>query len=165
MAKDKEKAAAKVFYLKQGLSNKEIAIKVGVSENTIGKWVSTGKWEQERAARLNSSRERSEAIKEVITSLTKRRIEVFKEIEEAKQSGDNLLEAGLKKESAALSQEVAIHTKALEKMEKEYKISLSVYLEVMEAIFKDMSLYDQKLYMSSLDFQESHILNITQKLG
>lgn len=41
---------AELIYLKENLTQKEIAGKVGVTEKTIGKWIQDGNWEQYRAS-------------------------------------------------------------------------------------------------------------------
>ena len=50
-------------------------------------------------------------------------------------------------------------------MEKDFKISLSTYLEVMEDIFQSLQNWDKDLYIKTLDFQKSHLSTIAQKLG
>lgn len=41
-----KKEIAQILYLKEQLKQKEIAEKVGISEQTICKWAKTGKWEE-----------------------------------------------------------------------------------------------------------------------
>lgn len=45
---------AKTLYIKNGLTAKEISDFLGVSENTLGKWVEAGGWRQLRAANAAS---------------------------------------------------------------------------------------------------------------
>lgn len=71
----------------------------------------------------------------------------------------------LRQQSATISQEVAIQTKALERMDSDNKISLSTYLEVMNDIFKNLEHFDKDVYLKTLDFQESHLSTISIKLG
>lgn len=164
MSKVQVKGLAKKYYL-GGKKQKEIAQILKITEATVSKWATEGKWKAERDARMNSSKERLEAIKEVISQLTNKRLNVFKEIEEAENNGDKATLFDLKKESAALSQEVAIQTKALERMEKDSRISLATYLEVMDSIFSALNQYDQATYMKTIDFQEAHLSDISLKLG
>jgi predicted transcriptional regulator len=165
MAKDKQRAIAKDYFVSLRKSQKDISQLLGVSEQTLTRWANQDNWKAARDAKLNTSIERAEAIKDVISLITTRRLEVFKEIEDAKKLEDKQQVLILQRESAALSQEVAMQTKALEKMEREHKISLAVYLEVMDDIFKALAAYDSKIHMMTLDFQDSHLSTISLKIG
>ena len=48
---------AKILFLKENLLQKEIAVKVGVSEKTIGKWKEDDKWDDLRKASFVSKEE------------------------------------------------------------------------------------------------------------
>ena len=54
---DEKKEYAKVLYLKENLTQKEIAAKAKVSENTIGKWVKAGKWEELKTTHILTKEE------------------------------------------------------------------------------------------------------------
>jgi hypothetical protein len=46
LSKEKEKEFAKIIYLAdKGIKNKDLALRVGVSEKTVGKWIVEGGWE------------------------------------------------------------------------------------------------------------------------
>lgn len=165
MAKDKEKRIAFDYYTNQGLTAKAIADIVNVSEKTIGDWVEKGNWKSVRDANLNGAQTRSANIKELISELTDQQLEINIEIKEAKAIGDKDRVIALRQQSATISQEVAIQTKALERMDSDNKISLSTYLEVMNDIFKNLEHFDKDVYLKTLDFQESHLSTISIKLG
>lgn len=165
MAKDKEKRIAFDYYTNQGLTAKAIADIVNVSEKTIGDWVEKGNWKAVRDANLNGAQTRSANIKELISELIDQQLEINIEIKEAKAIGDKDRVIALRQQSATISQEVAIQTKALERMDSDNKISLSTYLEVMNDIFKNLEHFDKDVYLKTLDFQESHLSTISIKLG
>lgn len=165
MAKDKEKRIAFDYYTNQGLTAKAISDIVDVSEKTIGAWVDKGNWKAVRDANINGSQTRSANIKELISELTDQQLEINMEIKEAKAIGDKDRVIALRQQSATISQEVAIQTKALERMDSDNKISLSTYLEVMNDIFKNLEHFDKDVYLNTLDFQESHLSTISIKLG
>ncbi len=165
MAKDKEKRIAFDYYTNQGLTAKAIADIVNVSEKTIGDWVEKGNWKAVRDANINGAQTRSANIKELISELTDQQLEINIEIKEAKAIGDKDRVIALRQQSATISQEVAIQTKALERMDSDNKISLSTYLEVMNDIFKNLEHFDKDVYLKTLDFQESHLSTISIKLG
>lgn len=165
MAKKKEQEVAKKLYVELYKLQKEIAEDLGVTEKTVGDWVKKFNWKQERDARLNNSTNRAENIKKVIAELTESTLETIDKIRIAEANGDNIAALSEKKEATRISQEVAMYSKALEKMEKDFKISLSTYLEVMEDIFQSLQNWDKDLYIKTLDFQKSHLSTIAQKLG
>lgn len=165
MAKKKEQEVAKKLYVELYKTQKEIAEDLDVSEKTVGDWVKKFNWKQERDARLNNSTNRAENIKKVIAELTEVTLETIDKIKVAESNGDKQDVLALKKEATRISQEVAMYSKALEKMEKDFKVSLSTYLEVMEDIFQSLQNWDKDLYIKSLDFQKSHLSTIAQKLG
>jgi transposase len=164
MAKEKEKRIAFDYYTNNGMTAKAISDIVGVSEKTIGNWVDKGNWKAVRDANVNSSKNQALNIKELISEMTEEQLRINEEIKQAKATGDKNLIAELRKQSASISQEVAIQTKALERME-DGKLSLSTYLSVMNDLFQSMEQYDKDLYHKTLDFQEAHLQTISLKLG
>ena len=54
------------MYFMQGMKQKEIADKVGVSRNTICAWIRDGKWDTVRAAKTIT---RSELVKKMLNDL------------------------------------------------------------------------------------------------
>lgn len=165
MAKEKEKRIAFDYYTNQGFTAKGISEIVNVSEKTIGDWVEKGNWKSVRDANMNSSQNRASKIKELISELTEQQLEINIEVKAAKAEGDKERVIALRQQSASISQEVAIQTKALERMDSDNKISLGVYLEVMTDVFKNLEHYDKTIYLKTLDFQESHLSTISIKLG
>lgn len=165
MAKNKERQVAQKLYIEFFKSQKEIAEDLDVTEKTVGEWVSKGKWKELRDARLNNSNNRAETVKKVIAGLSESALEVQGKIREAEGNGDMGLALALKKESTRIAQEVGMYQKALEKLEKNFKVSLSTYLEVMDDMFNEMQNYDKDLFLQTLDFQKYHLQNIAQKLG
>jgi transposase len=165
MAKEKEKRIAFDYYTNQGFTAKAISEIVNVSEGTIGDWVQKGNWKSVRDANMNSSQNRASKIKELISELTEQQLEINIEVKAAKAEGDKERVIALRQQSASISQEVAIQTKALERMDSDNKISLGVYLEVMTDVFKNLEHYDKNTYLKTLDFQESHLSTISIKLG
>ena len=165
MAKTQERQLAKELYLK-GKLQKEIASLVGVQEKTISGWVERYGWKQERDARMNSEKSRSENLKNLIDSLVDKRLELMKEIDRLKaEKADSEVITEKNREAVNIADEVSKYNKALENLDRENRLSLSVYLDVMDGIFRALQEYDPKLYMKLLDFQEEHLNHISIKLG
>lgn len=168
MAKAKEKITAHDLFVNQFKNQKETAEILSITEKTVGKWVKEGNWKEERNARHNGTKQRSERIKQVISTLTDDHLAILKNIQQYEGKEDEKSKKvveSLRKQSASMSQEIAIQTKALERIDKDYKISLSVYLEVMDEIFEHLREHDKETYLKTLDFQNQHIQHVAQKIG
>lgn len=165
MAKKREKEIAKKMYVELLRSQKEIADDLALTEKTVSTWVTKEGWKAERDARINNSTNRAETIKKLIGSLADNALEVQKKILQAEEQGNNAEALLLKKESTRIAQEVGMYQKALEKIEKNFKVNLSTYLEVMDDIFASMQAFDKEAYLKTLDFQRYHLQSISQKLG
>ncbi|MBF6607767.1 MAG: hypothetical protein ITG00_03410 [Flavobacterium sp.] len=165
MAKEKEREVARKLFVELYKSQKEIAFDLGITEKTVGQWVAKFHWKEERDARLNNSANRAESIKKLIGELSETSLALLEESRIAEAQGDKAKSMQLWKERISVSQEVAMYQKALEKMEKNFKVSLSTYLEVMEDIFQELQNWDKDLFIKSLDFQKAHLQNVAQKLG
>lgn len=164
MAKIEERRSAKTLYLK-GMLQKEIAAIVKVQEKTISDWVKKYGWKEERDARFNSSKNQINQIKELISQLTERRIDIVRSMDQAKQNNDLEEIERLQKESSRISAEVANYNKTLQNLDKENRVTLSMYLDVMQSIFNALQKHDVNLYMKCLTFQEEHLTEVSIKLG
>ena len=165
MAKSKEQEVAKKLFVDLFKSQKEIAEDLGVTEKTVSTWVQTKFWKEERDAKYNNKANRAENIKQVIGELTDLSLDCLNKIRVAEANGNREESLKLKKESTRIAQEVGMYQKALEKMDKDFKVSLSTYLEVMEDIFQALQEYDKDLYLKTLDFQKNHLQTTAKKLG
>lgn len=165
MAKEKEKKTARILFVEQGKSRKDIAHLLGLTEKTVGIWVDKFGWVKERSARTASPVKRSENIKEIITTLSEERIELQEQVKEAEMKADNDTIAQVRGQMSKIDDAVAKWNKALISIDKENEITLSTYLNVMEKIFNAMRLHDPRLFMSTIDFQEQHLHKITLELG
>lgn len=165
MAREKEKKTARILFVEQGKQRKEIAQLVGVSEKTVGAWVNKFAWEKERAARNASPTRRIENIKEIITTLSDERLQLNRQVKEAEINGDLSLIADIRGKMSKIDDAVAKWNKALVTIESENRITLSLYINVMEKIFDRMRQFDAKLFMQTIEFQEQHLHQITLELG
>lgn len=165
MAKEKERKTAEILYVEQGKSGKEIAELLDVSEVTISSWVLRFGWKEKRTARNASPNERMNNIKLIITDLSERRLKLGRKVEDAETAKNFKETTILRKEIWQIDDAVSKWNKTLESMDKESKVSLSSYIWVMEEIFSGLRNYDAKLYMQTVDFQESHIQQTALKMG
>jgi transposase len=165
MAKEKERRTAHILYVEQGKKANEIADLIGVAEKTIGEWVAKGAWKEERTARQASPAKRSDNIKLIITNLSEDRLSLDRKIKAAEAEGDSDSLTALREEVSHIDDAVSKWNKTLENIERENRVSLATYLNVMDQIFQAMRQHDAKLYMSTIEFQEAHIHKISRTLG
>lgn len=164
MAKAQERILAKELYFKFKIQ-KEIARIVGVQEKTISDWIKKYAWKKERDARFNSGKSQIAQIKKLISKLTDQRISLTQKMDEAILKDDYTKVEELQQSANRLADEVSKYNKTLINLDKENRISLSVYLDVMESVFKGIQNFNPKIYMSLLDFQDEHVIEISEKLG
>ena len=162
MAKDNERKLAKQLYM-NGKLQKEIAAIVNVREKTIGNWASKHNWKTEREARFGSSKKQVENIKAIISTMAEERLQVHNDLQKAKTRNDGDEIERLQKEAAKLDDGVSKWNKTLENLDKDNRVSLATYIEIMEDIFKDLQDYDPKLFLKTLDFQEQHLTKKASK--
>lgn len=152
MSKDKEIKLARILYVDQGKTAKEVASTVGVHEKTLGAWVEKYNWRTLRDAKANSPDLMIINIKDLLRTLAEERMEI-----DAKTDMDESQKA---KRKAKLADEVSKWSKALEVAQNESKIPLGTYLGVMDKIFDAIRDAHPKIYMELLDFQERHINHV-----
>jgi len=162
MAKDKERATAKALFL-QGKAQKEIARIVNVQEKTINTWCRQHGWKQQLEAKLNGNNSRVENLKILIGAITEDRLKLRDEIQAAEKAGDNEELQKLTKKVNQHANEVAMYSKALEQLDQDKKIPLTVYIDVMDRIFGDLQKSNPRLFMDLIEFQEEHINKISLK--
>lgn len=155
------------LYVNEGLSNREISERIKVSEKSLSKWINENDalWKEERKAAVINSRQQAGNIKEIIRMLAEDKLSILRRIDEAEKEGDREQVMELRKQAASLDNSVNAWGKQMENMDKENRITLSVYLEVMDRVFDSLKTYNPHLYYESLDFQETHVYDISKLLG
>lgn len=110
MPKDSEKQIARELYLNTGMTQKEIAIKLSISEPTLSKWVNSGKWDELKAAK----------------SITKEQL--LKQAYEQLAAINNAIEERGGVPDKQLSDAKGILVKEIALLEKNHSISTAVYI-------------------------------------
>ena len=163
MAKDRELKIARILYVEQFKTAKEISGLINVSEQTLGKWIEKYNWKDQRNARINSPSVRTDNIRQLINDLSEQRIDLNQQLKDAESRKDMDLMTSIRDNIARVDDAVSKWNKTLENIDKESRISLSTYISVMEMIFDSLSRYDEKLYIALLDFQEIHINDVSMR--
>ncbi|AOR29550.1 hypothetical protein FORMB_25330 [Formosa sp. Hel1_33_131] len=179
MAKEKEKQLARIYYIEQGKTAKWIAVKLSLTEKTVGSWIAKYGWKELRNAKENGIDKRIDNIKEVIddiiedrsvsrTTLNKYKLDLVKAQEQKDQGTEKAIKeqiSEVKREIVGFDDAISKWNKTLENFDKENKVSLSNYIHVMEEVFKDLLAFDSKLYKDTLDFQDQHINKVSITIG
>ncbi|MBN1250679.1 MAG: hypothetical protein JXA16_00990 [Bacteroidales bacterium] len=166
MAKEKEKATARILFVEQAKTAKQISKLVNVSEKTISAWVQKHAWKAARNAKAINKDSRIINIKQIIDDFAQNRLELQDELRKLIKSGNerNRIQE-IRNEMARIDAGVANWNKTLEQIDKTSKISLSTYLYIMDKIFKSLQNFDAKIFVQSIAFQEHHINEISNELG
>ena len=162
---DNKKLFARHLYVEKCYTAKDVASQVGVSEQTIGKWVKDGGWKELRSAGGLDIRKRSGNVESIINSMAEQRIQLEKQIqeEERKNKPDHDRIRSLREEITRIDFGVCNWNKTLTNINKESKTTITQYIYVMEDIFKAMMRYDYKLYMTTVAFQEHLVSEISNR--
>lgn len=161
MAKEREQKVARILYVEQGKTAKEISPLINVSEATISKWVNKFGWRDHRNARLSNPSMRTENIRSLINELSEQRLDLSRKLKEAEASGDLDFIKETRKNIAQVDDGVSKWNKTLENITSENRISLSVYLTVMDMVFEAMKAFDEALLLKTVDFQEYHLNDVS----
>lgn len=168
MAKDNERRLAKIMYVDQLKDAKEISQILKVSEATLSKWVNKEGWKEQRNAKLSTPEVQTDNIKQVINGLTEDRISLDRQLKDAERRAATdktaLVEvAAIRKNIAQVDDSISKWNKTLLSVQKEQTISFSSYMYAMEQIFNALHVYNEKLYLQTLDFQEDHLNDVARR--
>lgn len=162
MSKSKNlQTTAQLYYVDHFKDPEEIAVLLDIAPRTIRGWVKDKGWKALRDAKLNSTRTQIENIKKVIANLTEQTLSIQEQRTEAIMVQDKELIAALDYAAVGIADQVSKWGKMLEALDKSGRISIEVYLTVMDSIFKSMQAHDNKMYLSTIDFQQQHIEHIS----
>lgn len=165
--KEKEKAQAKMLFIELGKPQKVIASMLGVSEKTISRWATDDKWNSERTARQMATKNikingrlAMSNLSQILIDLQQQRAKEF-----AKDQPDKGVIQTLDAAILSYTHGIAQAGAQVGKIMEDSKITLAVYLQVMDEIFNTLLAEDSKLHSLTIDFQERHIQFICKKLG
>lgn len=161
---DKLKHSAYELVVIQGRDQKEVAEMLKLSEPTLSKWSTEGKWREERETRQQCSSTDADNTRKLLRLMSTQRLELEEEIAAAVKQGDKEEEARLRKSASSLSDEMSKINKTLQSLDKK-NYTLGEYIDVMDEIFNDLRSYDNELWAKTIDFQALHIRKVTNKIG
>lgn len=151
------------YYVEKRYTAKQVAEMLDITQKTVGEWVKKYAWKEEREAREISARNRDENRNQVLSDLATDRMRIRELIqeEERKNNPDREVIREWRKQIAQIDDAVSKWSKAKMTAEKNERVPLDVYLQVMDNIFDSLRLFSPELYASTLDFQEQHVYEIS----
>lgn len=166
---------AQHLYVVEHKTAREIANKLKRTENTIGNWVKKYGWKTQRDARINSYNSQKERINEILNEYAEQTLYYIKLIKRLKEKLDKAVGQDKQTLAKELREQIAQHNaelariddgaskwrKQLTNLDKESRITLITYLQVMDDVFEKMRAFNQELYNQSIDFQEKHLQDIS----
>lgn len=166
MAKERERAIAKILFIENNLTIKDGAERVGVTEKTFSNWVRAGSWTAERDARNASPAKRINNIKEIISNLSEEWLVLDRAVKELERNRAEPSEiTDIRARIRGIDDAVSKWNKTLENIDKESRIPLATYLNIMEDVFSDLREFNKDIYLQTIDFQEHHINKVSIKIG
>ena len=161
MAKDRERAHSRILFVDKGKTAKQIAIEVGVNENTVGKWIEKYNWKRNRAANILSKESRQENLIEIISSFASDRLELQREVKELiENKADSESINDVRKQIARIDDAVSKWNKTFTSVKKDNEINQLILINVADIIFKHFDSMFPHLLKESTEFQEYFINEI-----
>lgn len=131
----------------------------------MSQWANEGQWRKEKKARQSTASVSTDNLKKIILLLSDRRLEIEDQINESIKAGDSALELELRKQASSVSDEISKHNKTLQTIQKESKVTLGIYIDVMDDIFDHLRNEDPELWEKTIEFQTTLIRKKTNELG
>lgn len=155
---------AQLYYVELMKEPDEISELINIPTRTIRSWVSKKGWKKLRDTKLNSQTKNIQNIKQLIANLAEQQLELQEQRSEAVRAGDKVLVQEIDEQCVNISDQASKWNKHLESETKKGKIPLETYLFVMDRVFKSLREHDNKLYLSTIKFQQEHVENISNEL-
>jgi len=139
ISKTQEKEFARMLFVNEKLSQKEIAQRVNVSERTLGKWMKDGKWEQMRKSMLITKDHNLFLLYEQLQALNE-------EIQKREQKYGNIKEV----------QTIAMLTTSIQRLEIETSIGQTI--EVAKGFIEFLRQIDVDKAKEATKYFDAYIL-------
>jgi transposase len=155
MAKDSERLAAQVMYIDQMLTAKEIAVKLKLSEKTVGKWVDKGKWKDLRSAKQTGPHAIAAKYNELLDILLTKRLELEKKKNKTEEEEDKY---------RGTIDEMSKVSAMIEKLQKDGRASLRTHIHCIEKFMGFLSHKNQKLFSQTIEIQQEYLPLLAEEL-
>lgn len=123
MAKDTERNQARILYIDQCLTAKEISERLKVSEKTVGNWVDIGNWKDLRISKQSGTDTLIRNYNELLSLLIEKRLRFEKQKTKTDEE---------KAEHAGCIDEISKISAAIDRLHKDGKVSLRIHIHCLE---------------------------------
>ncbi|MBL7902941.1 MAG: hypothetical protein JNK73_13170 [Bacteroidia bacterium] len=155
MAKDKERKSAYNLYVNECLMAKEIALRLKVTEKTIGDWVREGNWKQIRLSKQTTADTLSGKYDDLLSALLDRRLSFEKKPSKSAEE---------KEEHRNIIDEMSKIAAIKDRIHKDGNVSLRVHIHCMEKFMAYIHTHNPKLFMNLIDHQRDYLVLLTEEL-
>jgi hypothetical protein len=155
MAKDSERNQARVYFIDQNLTFKEIAARLKVSEHTVGKWADVGDWKALRLAKQSSTDVLVKNYNELLGLLIEKRLKFERKTVKTDEE---------KAEHTSTIDEISKIAAAIDRIQKDGKLSLRTHIHCLEKFMKELQLKDVKLFQQVCPIQIQYLDQLAEEL-
>ena len=148
MAKEAQRHQARILYIDQCLTAKEIADRLSVSEKTVGKWVDAGNWKDLRLSKQSGTDVLLSKQNELLGVLLDKRLKFEKK---------NIKTDAEKAEYNSVIDEMSKVSAMIERTQKEGRVSLRTHIHCLEKFMSSLQSNNQKLFAQLIDFQINYL--------
>lgn len=156
MAKENEKQIAQTFYVEQCFTAKEIAVKLNVSEKTVGNWVEKGKWKELRLSHQTTPNALISKYNELLTTLLDKRLKLEKNTGSKIEDGDDKMRN--------IVDEMSKISACIDRLQVDGKASLRTHIHCLEKFTSSLHQGNPKLFMQLIDFQKEYLTRLAEEL-
>lgn len=155
MAKEALRKQAETLYVDEGLTAKEIALRIKVSEKTIGDWKKKYNWKSKRIAKQTSPESQAKKYDELLDALLDKRLKLEKVDVKTPEQWD---------EYNRIIDDMSKLSAVKEKLFKDGKLSLGTHVRVIERFMSALNKSNPKLFMELLDFNKEYFTQLAGDL-
>lgn len=141
MAKEAQRQQARILYIDQCLTAKEIAARLKVAEKTVGKWVDVGNWKDLRLSKQTSSDVLASKYNELLSNLLDKRLKLEKQPTKTEEDKSNY---------SSIVDEMSKISAIIDRIQKDGRVSLRTHIHCLEKFFSALQLQNRKLLTPEL---------------
>jgi Putative ATPase subunit of terminase (gpP-like) len=155
MAKDNEKQIAYTLYVDQCLTAKEIALKLHVSEKTVGNWAEKNNWKDIKLSKQTTIDTLLVKYNELLSALLDKRLKFEKKIDKSDED---------KQEYNGVIDEMSKVSSMIDKIQKDGTPSLRIHIMCLEKFMGALHNAQPKVFMQLLEFQIEYLQLLAEEL-
>lgn len=148
MAKNAQRQQARILYIEQCLTAKEIAERLSVTAKTVGDWVEAGNWKEIRLSKQSGTDVLVSKQNELLGVLLDKRLRFEKK---------NVKSEEEKAEYNSVIDEMSKVSAMIERTQKEGRVSLRTHIHCLEKFMSALQNNDKKLFAQLIDFQINYL--------